>query len=83
MIVMDAFDKVLQLSDGPTGLARRLGYDQPRVSHWRRRGVPADEILRVCRAVGWAVTPHEINPTIYPNPTDGIPGQVLDEERAA
>lgn len=83
MMVMDAFDQVLQLSDGPTGLARRLGYGQPRVSHWRRRGVPADEILCVCRAVGWAVTPHQINPVIYPNPTDGLPDQLGRTERAA
>ncbi|UMR99295.1 helix-turn-helix domain-containing protein [Escherichia coli] len=25
------------------------------------------------KATGWAVTPHELNPHDYPNPTDGLP----------
>ncbi|HGJ5854911.1 MAG TPA: transcriptional regulator [Arsenophonus nasoniae] len=25
------------------------------------------------KATNWCVTPHELNPDIYPNPTDGIP----------
>ncbi|MDZ7180268.1 hypothetical protein U4Z48_18120, partial [Escherichia coli] len=31
------------------------------------------KILRWCEATGWIVTPHEIDGSTYPNPTDGLP----------
>jgi hypothetical protein len=29
--------------------------------------------LPLCRILNWRVTPHEIDPDAYPNPTDGLP----------
>jgi DNA-binding transcriptional regulator YdaS (Cro superfamily) len=59
-----------------TGLnivARRMGISAQRVSNWRTRGIPDGSVLEFCRAVGWKVTPHQLRPNIYPNPTDGLP----------
>ncbi|HDL6856616.1 TPA: helix-turn-helix domain-containing protein [Yersinia enterocolitica] len=35
--------------------------------------VPADRVIQLCAMGGWAVTPHELRPDIYPNPRDGMP----------
>ncbi|MGL9720122.1 transcriptional regulator [Symbiopectobacterium sp.] len=35
--------------------------------------VPADRVLPLCLLGGWEVTPHELRPDLYPNPTDGLP----------
>ncbi|EKN6381744.1 TPA: helix-turn-helix transcriptional regulator [Yersinia enterocolitica] len=34
------------------------------------RGIMA---INIAAATQWAVTPHELNATDYPNPTDGLP----------
>ncbi|MBL1626970.1 Cro/Cl family transcriptional regulator, partial [Klebsiella pneumoniae] len=31
------------------------------------------EVLNACRVLDWQVTPHELRPDLYPNPTDGLP----------
>ncbi|EMP2222809.1 TPA: helix-turn-helix domain-containing protein [Enterobacter hormaechei subsp. steigerwaltii] len=46
------------------------------VSHWRNRNkgrVPQNRVLSIYYATG--VTPHELRPDLYPNPTDGLPKQ--------
>ncbi|EIQ80106.1 hypothetical protein SF123566_8473 [Shigella flexneri 1235-66] len=46
------------------------------VSRWKTRYkgvVPADRVLPIFNATG--VTPHELRPDLYPNPTDGLPAQ--------
>lgn len=63
---------------GVNKTAKAVGVDQPVVSHWIRRGIPADRVLSVSRATGWQVTPHALRPDIYPNPTDGLPPEVVE-----
>ncbi|EDV82148.1 hypothetical protein AB20_3397 [Escherichia coli 3-475-03_S1_C1] len=46
------------------------------VSHWRHRDngfVPANRVIPIFNATG--VTPHELRPDLYLNPTDGLPAQ--------
>lgn len=38
--------------------------------------VPADRVIQLCGLGDWSVTPHELRPDIYPNPTDGMPETV-------
>lgn len=38
--------------------------------------VPADRVIQLCAMGNWSVTPHELRPDIYPNPTDGKPDSV-------
>jgi DNA-binding transcriptional regulator YdaS (Cro superfamily) len=61
-------------------VARRMNITPQRVSNWRERGIPNDQVVFFCRAVDWKVTPHELRPDIYPNPTDGLP---VDRQEAA
>lgn len=37
------------------------------------RPISAPRALQIGAATGWSVTPHELRPDIYPNPTDGVP----------
>lgn len=52
-----------------------VGVSQGMVSHViTGRAKPTGEnILLWCELTRWSVTPHEINPDAYPNPTDGLP----------
>lgn len=46
------------------------------VSHWKNRDhgvVPPHFIIPIFKMTG--VTPHELRPDLYPNPTDGLPKQ--------
>jgi DNA-binding transcriptional regulator YdaS (Cro superfamily) len=54
-------------------LARRLGKNSQTVSVWFRTQVASTEVLNACRVLDWQVTPHELRPDLYPNPTDGLP----------
>ena len=42
----------------------------------RRSPKPADRVLAICEAAGWAVTPHELSPDLYRYETDGLPPEV-------
>lgn len=56
-----------------TALARALGLRPMTVAQWMVRGVPAERVLSIAEATDFAVTPHEIRPDLYPNPSDGLP----------
>lgn len=71
---MNTLDKEIQNAGGPQALSKQLNISIQRLVNWRHRGrVPADMVLTFCRARHWQVTPHELRPDIYPNPTDGLP----------
>lgn len=56
------------------GVARLIGLPQQVVSRWANgHQVPASRVLQLCEIMQWEVTPHELRPDIYPNPTDGLP----------
>ena len=61
---------------GVVALSKTLGLSRGAVSQWDT--VPADRVLAVCAATEWMVTPHDLRPDLYPNPTDALP-----TERAA
>lgn len=52
-------------------LASRVGVHRSAITHWDK--VPAERVIRVSEAMSWRVTPHQLRPDLYPNPTDGIP----------
>lgn len=52
-----ALERVLDITDGPFGLAKLLGYKPARVTNWRMRGyVPSDEVVSVATAVDHRVS---------------------------
>ena len=73
---MKAIDKAITKAGTATRLAQLLTVSAMTVSQWRNRYqgvVPADRVLQIYGVTG--VTPHELRPDLYPNPTDGLPKQ--------
>lgn len=35
--------------------------------------VPVRRVIEFAKASNWEVTPHDLYPEMYPNPTDGLP----------
>ena len=56
---------------GIVALSLRLGLSRGAASQWDK--VPADYVLRVSEMTGYAKTPHQIRPDLYPYPDDGLP----------
>ena len=78
---MDHLQKAIEAAGGGTALAAGLGIHKSAVTHWEQ--VPADRVLAVVELCGWVVTPHQLRPDIYPNPTDGLPlSRILQKETA-
>ncbi|ECD7244790.1 helix-turn-helix domain-containing protein [Salmonella enterica] len=57
-------------------LGRRLGKTPQTINAWFRKRVPAEEVIPACYALEWRVTPHELRPDKYLNPTDSIPPEI-------
>lgn len=73
---MNALDKAIATAGSATKLAELLSTSAMNVSHWRNRNgglVPQARVLPIFHVTG--VTPHELRPDLYPNPTDGLPKQ--------
>ncbi|MCE0845927.1 helix-turn-helix domain-containing protein [Buttiauxella sp. A2-C1_F] len=65
--------KIIAVCGSQSELARRVGKNSQTVSAWFRNGVASNEVINASRALDWQVTPHELRPDLYPNPTDGLP----------
>lgn len=75
-ILMNGLEKAIKNAGNASNLAGLLGIKPMSVSRWRTRYkgvVPADRVFPIFNATG--VTPHELRPDLYPNPTDGLPAQ--------
>ena len=71
---MNGLTKAIKFAGTATNLATMLGIKPMSVSRWKNRYqgvVPADRVLQIYAATG--VTPHELRPDLYPNPSDGLP----------
>lgn len=79
-----ALEKAIHLAGGQSSLGRLCGLRQGHVWNWLNREgrVPAENVLVVCAVVDWQITPHELRPDIYPNPSDGLPGEKRSGEAA-
>lgn len=43
---------------------------------------PADTVLPIADFLGWQMTPHDLRPDLYPNPTDALPAHVAEQVAA-
>ena len=71
---MNGLTKAIKSAGTATNLATMLGIKPMSVSRWKNRYqgvVTADRVLQIYAATG--VTPHELRPDLYPNPSDGLP----------
>ncbi|MCW8110127.1 YdaS family helix-turn-helix protein [Yersinia intermedia] len=70
----DALHRVIDAVGSTKSLAKLLGISQQSIGKWKnkRKGViPHARVLEVFAVSG--ITPHELRPDLYPNPTDGLP----------
>ncbi|TVO75119.1 MAG: helix-turn-helix domain-containing protein [Sedimenticola selenatireducens] len=74
---MDALETVIEIM-GAGRLAESQGVTPMAISQWKKRGVPADRVIPICLAVDLRVTPHELNPKIYPDP-EWLPPRPVDD----
>lgn len=84
---MKKLSEVVAIIGSQTRLAELLGGNikQAHVSWWIRMGgdiVPPEHVIAVACAAGWLVTPHDLRPDIYPNPTDALPPELTKGEAA-
>ena len=57
-----------------TDIVKHFGISSQAVGKWFIKGkVPAERVSSLCALLNWEITPHELRPDIYPNPTDGLP----------
>ncbi|SOB76153.1 Putative antitoxin of toxin-antitoxin system, YdaS/YdaT [Marinobacter sp. LV10R510-11A] len=71
-----SLDLAIKYMGGQSALAAEIGVKQAHVWNWlnrQGRKAPANRVLAISAATGWRITPHELRPDIYPNPTDGLP----------
>ncbi|HCT3929871.1 MULTISPECIES: Cro/CI family transcriptional regulator [unclassified Citrobacter] len=71
---MTALDNAIRIAGSANKLAFAIGVSGMAVSQWKSKGsVPSSRVLQIYNVTG--ITPHELRPDLYPNPTDGIPLQ--------
>ncbi|WP_392440024.1 YdaS family helix-turn-helix protein [Edwardsiella piscicida] len=73
---MTALDSAIKAVGSANKLAVAIGVSGMAISQWKKKNngtVPASRVLPVFKATG--ITPHELRPDLYPNPTDGLPRQ--------
>lgn len=67
--------EAIDIAGGLTAVARRAYPKQLTawaVSKWLH-GLPPGRVLFLAELTGWRKTPHQLCPSLYPNPWDGIP----------
>jgi hypothetical protein len=75
-------ERLFELSGGPSGMKRafKLRTIWAAAKWLRMQRIPPYRIIPACQLVGFAVTPHELDPVLYPFPTDGIPAAPVNHE---
>lgn len=79
---MNALEKAISIAGGQTALAQRVGTKQQNVSKWAKSRVSPEFVIGVARAIDFKVTPHQLRPDLYPNPSDGLPSTLSNREAA-
>lgn len=63
--------KAVTIVGGKIALAKILGLDRTAIYSWS--DCPPERVIQVSEATDWEVTPHELRPDLYPNPSDALP----------
>lgn len=72
---MNPILKAIELAGSQTRLGELAGVSQATVSDWLngKKVISAENVMSLCAALKWRITPHELRPDIYPNRRDAIP----------
>lgn len=73
----DAANLAIDAAGGTAAVAKYFETSLPAISRWRRNGVPGGRVMRLYRLSGGVVTPHQLNPSAFPNPEDGVSGPAI------
>lgn len=77
-------DFAIDRAGGAATVARKRGLRSPwSVRKWKVDGLPAAHVLWLAAETAFAVTPHQLAPHLYPNPTDGLPPAPADAKAEA
>lgn len=75
---LEPIKRAIKAAGTGVALAKMLGVTPQAVSQWAKGAAIAPErIIDIARATNWTVTPHELNPALYPNPKDGLPREQM------
>lgn len=68
-------DKAVRVIGSVSAVSRLFGFKSSQsVANWiERNRVPSERVLKLCELGGWSVTPHDLRPDIYPDPSHGLP----------
>lgn len=80
----ETLQKAVEIAGGQAPLARGIRARMPeskigQVHVWgwlnsvKMEVPPAEVVIPISETVGWKVTPHDLRPDIYPNPSDALP----------
>ncbi|EIZ8586807.1 helix-turn-helix domain-containing protein [Salmonella enterica subsp. enterica] len=70
---MTGLSKAIRLAGGQSRLAALMGISRSSVNRWLHKfdgRVPPERLIQIFQLTG--VTPHELRPDLYPNPSDGL-----------
>lgn len=78
---MSPVEKVFESLGGPSGVQKILCLKTAwGAAKWLKANrIPPYRVIPVSRAVNYQITPHELDPELYPYPGDGIPASLNDE----
>jgi len=79
---MKIIDEAIRLAGGAAAVAAALNMSSWGVRKWVHDGIPPKHVIWLARQTGWRVRPHDISPTLYPHPRDGMPRRASTEQRA-
>lgn len=66
---MNGITRAIEIAGSQNELAELIGITQPAVSQWLADGVvPPSRVMAVYLACRGEVSPHDLNPVIYPDP---------------
>jgi len=70
-------DAVIE-AGGAAKVASEFEINPVSVYEWITRDkLPAPRVIPLAKLTNWKFTPHMLDPVLYPNPTDGIPADVV------
>jgi len=77
-LVCDAIDK----AGGDSAVAKHFKLTAWAVSKWRQN-LPEKRVLDLAALTGFVFTPHQLDPKMYPNPSDGLPAghEIAESEK--
>ena len=66
-------ERAIDLAGGTKAVAVALDMSEWGVRKWVHHGIPSERVIWLASQCRWQVTPHQLAPSLYPHPSDGLP----------